>query len=1198
MRLNLKNRRLWLGAGASVLVIAASGVVLMGRSAGGSSPEALTVNHATDPLGMESAPRFAWQSGVDRQTAYQVQVGRYDGADPSGELVWDSERVESAEDIEVAYDGPELAGRDRYWWRVRVWDQDDEASAWSEKSSWEMGLLDAADWTGKWIGGRPSVDHDWADMTFTSNFRVTDAAKGIGFMFHAQPVGKTWGEGYVWRLSAPNGQVQLDKISQRYSGAPYNPQSETNPASPAIEPTTIGTVPQSALAGLTADSLANADHEISITVRGNTITTRIDGQDVDSTTVDDANLVHESGTVGFFQGAGSDAPPVGTSYGVVKKVTVTTPDDASPEEPAFTTDFADHANPFENGVPSAGNGLTLSGNPALPIAKPAPLVRTEFDVAGKDVETARLYVAGGGWPRVTLNGEAVTEDLLLGGHTAMDRTVLYTTIDVTDQIESGKANALAAELGRGWYGLTTPDEWMWQMANYQGEPRLLAQLEITYTDGETTTVTTDPGKWTTADGPTTYDSLYTGDSYDAQIAAQLAGYDEAGFDSSDWTPAVEMAPPGSCPEAACEGFIPDEPPTPQGFVPAELHAQESDPVRVVGDVEAVAVTSPEAGVHIFDFGQNMTGHAQLDLTGTTEEDKGKTVLLRHDELLDDAGQLLESGRMKDGRHQEDAYTVAGTGDETWEPSFGYRGFRYVEVRGLEEVLGRAPTLDDAGLITARNVRTAYPETGELATDNELLNRIQSNVQWAGWNNTVLKPTDTPNREKNGWTGDTAAAGETYMLNNDTVRFFEGWARSLRDAQISTGEVPEIVPATKGWYGYDGTPGWASTEGPTPSWDAAYFVMPWELYQYSGNLQLLRDMYPTQQRFMDYYAQWFNAGNGYAKPANVVELGDWAATGGLGTTVINQQWNYYFADYMAKAGELVGEGEAAAGYRAEADEILTWFVDQYWDPTTHSYQSDEANLESVNVMAIEFGMIPGSDLDPTHAAYRADEQKVADNEASAADVVAADIESRGYHLGAGVFGMHYLFGVLDEFGHTDVLYRVATQTETPSWGFQISQGATSLWEQWDSGSQNHPYLNSIGTWFYQGLGGITPAEPGYRSVLIRPYIPTVEGTSSVPSASASADGGTGAALETSTLDEVSASIDTARGTVASEWARNSDGTIELSVTIPGNTPAEVWVPTMDKEVRAPSGLDASGTDVAGGKPYAVFDVPPGTWTFNG
>jgi alpha-L-rhamnosidase len=569
------------------------------------------------------------------------------------------------------------------------------------------------------------------------------------------------------------------------------------------------------------------------------------------------------------------------------------------------------------------------------------------------------------------------------------------------------------------------------MANHHGEPRLLAQLEITYDDGSTETVATDPGKWTTADGPTTYDSLYTGDSYDGRIAATLAGYDEAGFDSGDWFPAVEMAPPGSCPEAACAGFIPDEPPTPEGFVPAELHAQESDPVQVVGDVE---------------------------------------------------------------------------------------------VRGLEEVLGRAPTAEDAGLITARTVRTAYRETGEF----------------------------------------------------------------------STGEVPEIVPAPKGWYGYEGTPGWASTEGPTPSWDAAYFVMPWELYQYSGDVQLLRDMYPTQQRFMDYYGQWFNAGNGYAKPANVVELGDWAATGGLGTKVINQQWNYYFADYMAKVGELIGEDEAAAQYRTRADEILTWFVDQYWDPATHSYRSTDAdaNVETMNVMAIELGMVPGSDLDPAHAAYRADEQAVAANEASAADVVAADITSRGFHLGAGVFGMHYLFNVLDEFGHTDVLYQVATQTETPSWGFQIGQGSTALWEQWDSGSQNHPYQNSIGTWFCQGLGGITPAEPGYRSVLIKPFIPTVEGTSSVPPF---ADG---AAPETSTLDEVEASIDTARGTVASSWSRNSDGTIKLTVTIPGNTPAEVWVPTMDKEVRAPSGLDPSGTDVAGGKPYAVFDVPPGTYTFNG
>jgi alpha-L-rhamnosidase len=222
-------------------------------------------------------------------------------------------------------------------------------------------------------------------------------------------------------------------------------------------------------------------------------------------------------------------------------------------------------------------------------------------------------------------------------------------------------------------------------------------------------------------------------------------------------------------------------------------------------------------------------------------------------------------------------------------------------------------------------------------------------------------------------------------------------------------------------------------------------------------------------------------------------------------------------------------------------------------------------------------------------------KKAANEASAAAAIANDLRAHDDHIQTGVYGLHYLFGVLDRFGYTNLAYAAATQTTPGSYGDQIAQGATSLWEIWETGpyfSRDHHYYSSIGTWFYQGLAGIRPASPGYRTVSIIPHVPSNEGTSSVPASVADEGHGT-----KSTLDRVSASIVTVRGRVSSAWRRASDGRIVLRVCVPMNTPGEVWVPTEDQPVEAPPKVKLVRKDSQGQTPYDVFDVDAGCHTFN-
>jgi alpha-L-rhamnosidase len=296
--------------------------------------------------------------------------------------------------------------------------------------------------------------------------------------------------------------------------------------------------------------------------------------------------------------------------------------------------------------------------------------------------------------------------------------------------------------------------------------------------------------------------------------------------------------------------------------------------------------------------------------------------------------------------------------------------------------------------------------------------------------------------------------------------------------------------------------------------------------------------------------------------------------------------------MAKVGGLLGRSQDAATYRALADDILRVFIAKYWDPTTHSFQKPPlGNIQTENAMALVYDMVPGSDLRASDPRHLAGEPAQAENERSVAAVIANDVISRGNHFGSGIYGLRYLFDILNDYGYKDVAYSMVTQVTNPSWGHLIAIGNTALTEGWGRPTGNHHYFSSVLNWYYQDALGIRPTAPGYATVRIKPYVPTVEGTSSVPPF-------TDENPEVrSLLDDVEGSIRTARGTIGSSWSRRDDGRIQLTVAVPSNTPAEVWVPTMARPVDAPRDADFVRFEGAGSDQYAVYQVLPGTHTFN-
>ncbi|MFI5874992.1 family 78 glycoside hydrolase catalytic domain [Streptomyces sp. NPDC051445] len=1208
-------------AGASLPLTAAPNAAAASAAAPGrrgTAPVDPQVNSRIAPLGTQTAPAFSWVPPVARQTAYEIQVGTA----PDAADVWRSGRVAGSNSTEVAYRGSALRSEQAYFWRVRTWDEKGTPGAWSEPATWETGLLKGEkDWSGaRWIGGRDAQDHDWKDLTATVVFRGgSDTAGGLSLLLRAEPIGKTWGEGLNWTVRQSGDDMQLVMRTSHYAGNTwvddgtsepdwgvdhYDPQSETNPTVAGTRSVPVGTVTLPASTGLTKDTWAGRDHTVAVAVSGLTVTTTVNGVQVDSRTLT-GDQIRRHGSFGFGGGTSATVRSV--------KVTGTGARD-------FSADLTKGANPFENGIGTLA-GLTFppknpfipSKNSVLPIANPAPVLRRAFTLPrGRRIARARLHLSAAGNVTFTVNGDALTVDgkradrgrtnvpRLLTDQSTYDRTVLYDTFDVTALLRAGGQNVLAAELGRGWYGVTTPQEWYWQLAPYAGQPRLRAKLVVTCADGSVITLVTDED-WLAADGPTTFDSVYSGEKYDARRAEELGEWRSAGYRTTgrDWRPATVLIPPGSCsgPAPKYHGALPATT-VPEGFEPAVLRAHEAEPVLVDRTLRPVSITesAPGSGTWVLDYGQILTGLVRLRLTGIRPGAAGVTLRVRGGNRIvagdGSAGSPLsveEENFQHDANLQTHYYTLGAQSAQTWEQQFSHFGFRYLEVMNLEAVLGREPDPErDADLLTVGVARTGFTRTGTFTTDNALLNRLQRNLEWAERNNLVQKPTDTPSREKNGWTGDAMASSESESLTWDVNGVLTTYLRHFPDTQISTGQLPMFVPVAKGGYGYDRTPGWNAAWKAVPAWDSAYFVIPRELYTYYGNSSLFAELYDHQDTLLKYYETLFTPENDYTFEAS---LGAYSGAEAPGSNaVISLAFYIHFCDYMDEVGRGLGRTERAAHYARLAGTLRRAFIAHYWDTDKGCFT--RGSISNENALAIAFDLVPGSDLDAGDPRHLAGTGSLAENRKALAKLLADRIVAADQHIQNDMYGSRYEFNILSDHGYTDIALKAVTRTGVPGYVHQIAKGATSLWEQWtDRLSVDHHYRSNVATWFYQSLAGIRPTSAAYETLRIRPRIPSAAVNSRVPDSTEDTD------LSPATLDHVSASIDTVRGRVSSQWRRRADGRIDFAVTVPYNTDAEIWVPTQDKPVTAPRGVAFVRDDTSGGAAYKVYRARAGSYRFN-
>ena len=739
---------------------------------------------------------------------------------------------------------------------------------------------------------------------------------------------------------------------------------------------------------------------------------------------------------------------------------------------------------FETGMMNIDNwkGVWISDGHGLNgksiDVKPAPYFRKQFDTGGKTIRSARAYIAVAGLYELYINGEKTGDHRLDPMYTRFDRRTLYVTFDVTQQLQSG-LNAIGVLLGNGWYNHQSTAVWFFDRAPWRDRPAFCMDLHITYQDGSKEIVATDRS-WRTHLSPVIFNSIYTAEHYDARL--EQPGWNKAGFDESNWNtrrnPIILRAAPS------------------ERIVSQQLH-----PIRNVECIPAQSVMQMNDTTWIFDLGRNIAGVSEFNIQG----DAGTVIRLKHAEILDkngwpDMSNIEAHYRPTDNSDpfQTDIFILGGNGVETFMPRFNYKGFQYVQVTSSKPL-----QLTTANL-TGWFMHSDVPPIGHVETSNPIINKMWQASNTSYLSNLFGYPTDCPQREKNGWTGDAQIAIETALYNFDGITVYEKWMADHRDEQQPNGVLPSIIPSS----------GWGYEWGNGPDWTSTIAIIPWYIYLFYGDSRLLADCYDNIRRYVDCITGTAIEG------LTTWGLGDWIPVKSK-TPIEFTSSVYYFVDatILAKTAVLFGKKADAEKYAALAQTIRNAINNKYLNRATAIYGEGVQTEMSV---PLQWGVVP-DDL----------RMKVSAN-------LARRVESDNKHLDVGLLGTKAILNALSENGYSDLAYTVAAQKDFPSWGWWIVNGATTFYENWpidakNDLSLNHIMFGEVNAWFFKALGGIKPdpEQPGFKNVILQPNFVT--------------------GLTYTTVKHQSP-----YGEIVSKWERKKKDII-YAVTIPANSSADLYLP---------------------------------------
>ena len=706
-----------------------------------------------------------------------------------------------------------------------------------------------------------------------------------------------------------------------------------------------------------------------------------------------------------------------------------------------------------------------------------PIFYKTFPLKGA-VKRARFYSTAWGVYEAYLNGVRIGDERMAPGWTSYHHRLQYQIHDITEllQSEAPKQGKLEMIVGNGWYkGIFG---FMLQSKIYGSKAGAFAELHILYEDGSREVICTDE-TWKVRTGEILYSEIYMGETIDTDQPGIREGHVSAAeFDKSILT------------------------------------AQENEPVRVTERIAAKELIVTPKGEKLVDFGQNLTGAAEIRVHGRT----GQKIVIRHAEVLDKDGNFYPDTLRQ--AKSTDTYICNGE-EQTFLPHFTFHGFRYLCVEGLDEL-----SLDQ---FTACVMHSDMEKTGVFFCSNPKVHQLQSNISWGQRGNFLDIPTDCPQRdERLGWTGDAQIFSWTAAFHRNTALFFGKWMRDVAAESSLEKGVPHVVPDILGQYS-------------SSAWSDAAVIVPWVVYQIYGDQGILEESWKCMHEWVDYIRNQCGE-NGLWQSG--YQYGDWLAldkeesadrTGATDKYMIANAYYLYVTDLVKQTAEVLGLGEAVKEYQDLYDTTLEAFRQEYYTNTGRIVSETQTGA----VLSLYFRL-----------AREKDRERIL-------QILRTNIENHKNHLATGFVGTPYLCHALSENGAHDLAAALFMKEDYPSWLYAVNKGATTIWERWNSilpdgsfdvsgmNSLNHYAYGSIGDWMYRKVAGVSQLKPGYKKFRVQPMF--VKG-----------------------IEEAGIEFESVYGKIVSKWSCKN-GKIRVHIEVPANTSAEIRLPEKDGVIRAGSGI---------------------------
>ncbi len=661
----------------------------------------------------------------------------------------------------------------------------------------------------------------------------------------------------------------------------------------------------------------------------------------------------------------------------------------------------------------------------------APVFRKDFTIS-KEVRESKIFICGLGLFELKINGNLPDDSVLNPAHSQYSKTVLYRIFDITDLIHNGK-NTITVELGHSFFNETT-DVWDWDTASWRSAPKMIADIEILYSDGTSASIISDETWQATKDGATIANSIYLGETYDAR-------HTEFSWDNAK----IADAPAG------------------------KLKEQYMPPIRRISEMKAKNIKRID-GSFIIEAPEMVTGWAKISI----RTPKNTETVITYGEKLRGDGMVQKIGKFEghDGKWWPNAYIqqdkfISSGSPAVFEPKFSYKGFKYIQIDNIQNNF----SADDIVIYrTANDVEII----SDFKCSNELINKLHVIMRRTMLNNFQGKPTDTPVWEKNGWLGDANCALNVMMYNFDMSKYMASFVDIMNDCFEQYGKVPVIVP----------TADWGV--GNSPVWNTIYVFAVEAMINYCGNKEYAEKIYPNLRNFaLNDIAELDALGGIWGTRG----LSDWLSPMGgedlpidpnpsEGAEICCTAYIFAMLKSMARISDILGKGDSEE-YLYAAKRICDAFNKKFYNAEKKIYETTVWNQkgsrrkyrQTSNLLPLSLGMVP-------------EEAKTAVLKNLTEDIVEHD-----YHLDTGCTGTKHLLPVLFNEGYTDIAYKLLTQTTYPSWGYWVENGADSAWESWEKATRSldHYFLGTYDEILYSHIAGIRSIKNGYKEFTVAPEL---------------------------------------------------------------------------------------------------------------